>query len=98
MKKDITRRRLFRNRLKEDMRDPAFRQEFEGQDTPVRLAIQIAKIREERGMTQAQLAKLVGTKQQVISRLEKGEQRNPTVDTLERIAHALGKKLELAFR
>ncbi len=98
MEKKVHHRRLFRTRLKEDMQDSSFRREFEAQDAPVRLAVQIARMREALGMTQARLAHLAGTSQQVISRLEKGEQKNPTLDTLGRIAHALGKKLELAFR
>jgi len=90
-------RRFFRDRLKEDLRDPAFKKAYEGYDMSVRIAVQIAKIRESLGMTQARLAKLVGTKQQVISRIENGDDINPTVGTLEKIAHALGKKLDFVI-
>lgn len=97
MKTNGQKRRLFRDRLKEDMQDPAFRKAYKEFDTPVRLAIQIAKLRQAIGMTQARLAKLIGTKQQVISRIEQGDEKNPTIGTLTKIAHALGKKLDFAF-
>lgn len=91
-------RRAFRERLKEDLRNPVFAKAFEEADLPVRLAIMIAKIREKLGLTQGELAKRMGTKQQVVSRLESGEEINPRLDTLEKAARALGKHLELSFR
>jgi len=97
MKRNGHKRRLFKDRLKEDLRDPAFAKAYKEYDTPVRLAIQIAKLRESMGITQARLAKLIGTKQQVISRIERGDEKNPTIGTLEKIAHALHKTLEFAF-
>ena len=59
-------------------------------------AYQIARLRIERGLTQAQLAALVGTKQPSIARLEKG-QSTPSVAFLNRLAAALGVRLELHF-
>lgn len=59
-------------------------------------AFQIARLRIERGLTQAQLAELVGTKQPAIARLESG-QTKPSLDFLERLAEALGTRLEIRF-
>jgi len=57
---------------------------------------QIARLRIQRGLTQAQLAELVGTKQPAIARLESG-QGTPSIAFLRRLACALGAKLELRF-
>jgi ribosome-binding protein aMBF1 (putative translation factor) len=49
------------------------------------------------GLTQAQLAKLVGTKQPVISQLEDADYEGHSLSMLRRIAEALGKRLEIRF-
>lgn len=87
----------FRDTLKEDMKDPEFRKAYEEADLPVRLAIQIAEAREKAHMTQAQLARKLGTRQQAISRLESGSQ-NMTIALLQRIAEATGASVEVSLR
>lgn len=47
-------------------------------------------------MSQAELAKKIGTKQSNIARMEKGQQ-NFTTETLQRIASALGRELRIEF-
>lgn len=59
-------------------------------------ASQIARLRIEAGLTQAQLAELVGTKQPSIARLERG-QTQPTIAFLRKLGAALGKRLEITF-
>jgi len=54
---------------------------------------QIARLRVLRGLTQAQLAELVGTRQPSIARLENGTS-TPSLSFLTRIAAALGAKIE----
>lgn len=49
------------------------------------------------GLTQAQLAKLVGTDQSVISRLEDADYDGHSMSMLRRIAEALGKRVEIRF-
>jgi ribosome-binding protein aMBF1 (putative translation factor) len=58
------------------------------------LAMQIVELRERRGLTQEDLAKLTGIDQGDISRIERGS-ANPTERTLARIADALGARLRL---
>lgn len=56
----------------------------------------IAKLvaaRLEKGITQAELAKMIGTQRSNICRLESGAQ-NPTIDMLLKISAALGKKID----
>ena len=49
-------------------------------------------------MTQAQLAKRMGVKQQMVAHLEDPEGSIPNVRTLQKVARALGKELYIGFR
>jgi XRE family transcriptional regulator, regulator of sulfur utilization len=53
------------------------------------LAINVWRVREERGWTQQQLAQRAGIKQPRIAEIERSD-ANPTLLTISRIAHALG--------
>jgi transcriptional regulator with XRE-family HTH domain len=65
-------------------------------EVPPRLAVKIELrwTRHRARLTQAQLAKRAGVSQQQIAQLEHPDS-NPTLDTLERVARALGAHLEL---
>ncbi|PID30309.1 UDP-N-acetylglucosamine 1-carboxyvinyltransferase [Candidatus Saccharibacteria bacterium] len=52
----------------------------------------VARVRQERGMTQAELAQRLGTSQSAINRIEKGRQ-NLSIETLGRLSEALNKQL-----
>jgi ribosome-binding protein aMBF1 (putative translation factor) len=54
---------------------------------------QLRKERERQGMTLAQLSKRTKIDQAALSRLENRSHANPTLDTLYRIADALGKRI-----
>ena len=58
------------------------------------IAGQVADRRKKRGLSQADLAALVGTTQSAIARLESGG-RPPRIDTLLRIANALDADLHI---
>lgn len=57
---------------------------------------QIARLRILRGLTQAQLAEKVGTKQPSIARLENGSSL-PSISFLSKLAEALDAKLEISL-
>ena len=57
---------------------------------------EIIRLRIEKGLSQKDLAALMGTKQSAISRLENGSY-NPSVEFSNRIAHTLGKELHISF-
>ena len=59
-------------------------------------AYQVACLRITAGMTQAELAEKVGTRQPNIARLEAGK-HEPTLDLLRRVAEALGYRLDVRF-
>ena len=55
---------------------------------------EIIVARREKKLTQKGLAELIGTRQSNISRLESGSY-NPSLDFLQKVALAMGKKLEV---
>lgn len=57
----------------------------------------IIKERIKRGWSQTQLAEAIGSRQPVISRLERGD-ANPSLQTLRRIAKALDLSLKVSMR
>ena len=59
-----------------------------------RLVDRLVDLREERGLTQGEVASLMGTTQPVVARLEAGG-RDPRLSTVERYAAALGVDLVL---
>lgn len=52
----------------------------------------IAQVRQERGLTQAEFAKRLGTSQSAVNRIEKGKQ-NLSIETLARVSDALNKQI-----
>lgn len=80
----------------EQMKDPDFRIGYEKvrqENEPLRA---ILRARVERGMTQAQIAKKMGTTQSSIARVESGKS-HPTIPFMQRLADALDMKLEVRF-
>lgn len=61
------------------------------------VARRIYDLRKQAGLTQAQLAKLVGTTASVLSRLEDADYQGHSLSLLRRIAGALNKRVEIRF-
>ncbi|MDP3974011.1 MAG: helix-turn-helix domain-containing protein [Candidatus Daviesbacteria bacterium] len=59
------------------------------------IAFQVVNLRKKAGLTQKQLAELVGTKQSNIARLESADNTSYTRETLYKIAKALKARLEI---
>ncbi len=72
------------------MQDP----EFVAALAAIEPVYQIARLRILRGLTQKQLAELVGTKQSSIARLERGA-TPPNLSFLGKVAAALGARVEV---
>jgi len=87
--------RRFKDRLKKDLGDPEFRKAFDEEEVCASLAIQIAKIRQKKNLTQQELAKRLHTTQQTISRLENIDNRSYSLRTLIELAHVLEKRLKV---
>ncbi|MGA2175862.1 MAG: helix-turn-helix domain-containing protein [Verrucomicrobiota bacterium] len=61
------------------------------------LARKIYELREQAGLTQERLAKLIGTTASVISRLEDSDYEGHSLTMLKRIAAAVNKRVEIRF-
>lgn len=61
------------------------------------VASAIYEARKDAGLTQTELAAMIGTKQPVISQLENADYDGHSLTMLKRIADALGKRLEIRF-
>ena len=81
--------------MKNDLlKDNEFKTEYEKLKPRYEAIEQIIKARKEQNMTQAELAKRVGTQKSNISRLESGNY-NPSLDFLTKVSKALGKSLSV---
>ncbi len=69
----------------QQLQDPEFVEELKKLEP----GYQVARLRIKLGLTQTQLAEMVGTKQPSIARLENGE-GTPSLTFLEKVAEALG--------
>ncbi len=61
------------------------------------VAQSIYDLRQEAGLTQQELADLIGTKQAVIARLEDADYEGHSLSMLNRIAAALNRKVRIEF-
>lgn len=75
--------------------DPTLKEEMEKYGRAFDIAFQMYDLRKKAGLTQTQLAKLVGTRQSNIARIEDAEYTGYTLKTLEKVAKALQAKLEI---
>ncbi|OGV96020.1 hypothetical protein A2W24_03060 [Microgenomates group bacterium RBG_16_45_19] len=58
------------------------------------LSKNLKKLREKKGLSQDRLAKLADVANNTIIKIEQGENINPTLDTLKKMAKALGVGLD----
>jgi ribosome-binding protein aMBF1 (putative translation factor) len=76
---------------------PARRDAYRSAKEAFELAERVRRAREKLGVTQAELATRIGSTQPAVARLEAGGV-SPSVDTLQRIADALGLELVVELR
>lgn len=82
---------------KELLKDPEFRDEYEKMQPKFEAVSALIEARIKGGLTQEALARKIKTKQSAIARLESGSV-NPSIGFLQKLAHALGKKLVIQFK
>ena len=80
----------FKDWQKEQLKDP----EYVTIARELEPGYQIARLRIARGLTQTQLAELVGTRQPSIARIENGKTL-PSLSFLERVASVLNARVEV---
>lgn len=82
---------------KEALKDPKLLKEYKALELEYEIINEIIKARTEQDLTQAELARRIGTRQSNISRLESGEY-NPSLQFLKKVSHGLGKELHISFK
>jgi len=82
--------------LKKHLKNPEFKRLYDEYGKQLEIAYQMLQMRKQKKMSQAQLAKKIGTTQSNIARMEAGNQ-NFTIDILNRVAVALGKELKISI-
>jgi len=92
-----TKRLLFNDWLRNEMKNPGFKKAYEEEEIKTRLAYLIAEKRHKKRISQAELARRIHTKQQVISDIETLKHPNMTLSTLQKIAHALDARLRISL-
>ena len=92
MKSDLDRH------IERHLKDKEFKIYFDRAEAKRRIAQKVVSLRNAKHLTQTELAREVGTRQQVISRLENPtDTRLPSLDFLDKIARALDKRLVLSL-
>ncbi len=86
----------FEQHLKESLKNPEFRKEWEDSELEYQLGRVLIGKRIAKKMSQRDLAKKANTTQAVISRIE-AMNSNPSIGLLKRLAEALGLKLKIGF-
>lgn len=79
------------------MKDEEFKDEYEKLKPRYDIISQIIDERSKQSITQEELALRVGTQKSNISRLESGTY-NPSLDFLVKIAHSLGKEMQIVLK
>ena len=79
------------------MKDDEFKAEYEKLKPRYDVISQIIEARTQTGVTQEELALRVGTQKSNISRLESGTY-NPSLDFLIKVAHSLGKEMQITLK
>ena len=77
--------------------DPEFRDEWERTALARAVALAVVRHRTARGLSQRDLAKLLGMEQPQVARLERGDV-NPSMETLMRVAKGLGIEFTINVR
>jgi ribosome-binding protein aMBF1 (putative translation factor) len=76
---------------------PEMREAYERADRAIRFGEAVRVAREAAGLTQAELARRIGSTQPAMARLEMGG-TDPKLSTIHRISEALGTELVIHFR
>jgi predicted transcriptional regulator len=78
------------------MRDPEFRKQYKKADEEYAVIEALIRARTKAKLSQAELAKRIGTTQSAVARLEGGGV-SPSLATLRRYAEATGSRLEVSL-
>lgn len=83
--------------LAEQLRDPEFAERFQQAGEAWDVALQLAALRRQAGLSQRELARRLNTSQQQISRLESPGYEGHSLATLRRVAGVLRVRVRVVF-
>jgi predicted transcriptional regulator len=78
---------------RKQMKNPEFRKAYDALEEEFSLISELLKARSSAKLTQAQVARRMGTSQSAVARLESG--RAPSLTSLRKYARAVGRKVEI---
>ena len=84
--------------VEEKLKNPRFRKKFEEESEKLSISEQLVKLRLSLGITQADLAKRVGTTASAISRYESEGYERYELNTIRKIVEACGGELQVIIR
>ena len=85
----------FSDFLKEELQNASFKKAFQDEKHLLASALALVEAREEAGLSQRQLAQRAHLPQSTIARIESGQ--NTSIETMMKIASALGRELKISF-
>lgn len=86
----------FEDVKKQWLENPEFVDLYENMEPEHKISLELVKARLDAGLTQEDMANLLGTKQSVIARLESGKFL-PSLKTIYKYANATHKKVDMHF-
>ena len=86
----------FNDYLNEQLKDPAFKKEWDALEPEFSIMQAMIDARRTSGLTQKQLSERTGIAQADISKLESGN-ANPSLKTLQRLAAGMGMRVKVEF-
>jgi len=89
-------KKTYKQLKRELLKDKRIKRAYEKLGPEFAVIEMIVKRRVEKGLTQKELAKKIGTKQSAISRLESGTY-NPSLSFLQKVGEALDTKLKISL-
>ena len=88
----------FDNILAKELENPEFKSEYDALEEEFSLAREVMQLRKNSNLTQKDLAKLAGTSQPAIARLESGNYKNLSLNFIRKVAEALGAVTEIHLK
>ncbi len=88
--------KTLRDSLNTQLKDPCFKEEWDALEPEFQIVRAMIQARQEKHITQNELADITGISQADISRLENGN-ANPSLQTLKRVAAGLNMAIRVEF-
>jgi DNA-binding XRE family transcriptional regulator len=86
--------------IKKMLKDPTVKKEYDALEGEFSLLKEMLRARKKAGLTQTEIARLMGTKTPAIARIESGggkKKHSPSLATLRKYAEAVGCRLQVKF-